>query len=124
MIRFLTSLALPSWVLPAIMAGIVAAGLSLSYAYLKGYSNASAKCEAASLRAQIAGLERDIEAMKAADALEAEEVAKLGKLMDDYEAEIAAYEIELATKPDDRCIITPADADRLRGDGKRKAPAR
>lgn len=116
-LRIILWLGLPSWVLPVIGAGLVT--LALSFAYIKGYSNASAKCEAASLRVKIESLERDLKAAKDAERIEAEELAKLEKLMDDYEAEIAAYEIELDRKPDGRCTLSDDDIKRLRVNGGR-----
>lgn len=116
-LKFMAWLGLPSWVLPVLLAG--AASIALTFAYMKGYSTASAKCEAASLRVKIESLERDIRNAKEAERLEAEELAKLQKLTDDLEAEVAAYEIELASKPDNRCSLDQSDIDRLRGNGKR-----
>jgi septal ring factor EnvC (AmiA/AmiB activator) len=116
-LKTLAWLGLPSSLFPLILAG--AASVALTFAYLKGYNNASAKCQEATLRTQIASLQRDIKAAKDAERLEAEEVAKLAKLLDDYEAEIAAYEIELDRRPDANCSLNDDDIKRLHGGGKR-----
>ena len=117
MIRLLAWLGLPSWVLPLIGVGLVS--VALSFAYLKGYSAAAGKCEAASLRVQLAGMQRDIDAMREADRIEAIETAKLDALLADMEAEIAGYEIELEAKPDNKCALTPDDVKRLHSGGQR-----
>ena len=119
-LKTLAWLGLPSSLFPLILAG--AASVALTFAYLKGYNNASAKCQEATLRTQIASLQRDIKAAKDAERREAEEVAKLQKLADDYEAALAAYEIELENKPDEKCTLSDDDLrsiDRMRGNGNR-----
>lgn len=99
--------------------GLAVAAAVVAGAYFKGRMDQAAVCKDRSLTMRIIELERDLQAQQTADALEAEQMKKLEALADNYEAEIAAYEIELENQPaDSRCVLTPRDIDRLYGNGK------
>ena len=103
----------PPWVMPAILITLAASGLG--GAYLKGRIDAAANCHEAALRTQVANLERDIAAQKAADETEAAAMAALEDERSRMEREISDYETELASRPaGGSCTLTPSDIDRLR----------
>lgn len=111
---FLLSLLLNRYTIGAVLC----AGLIIG-AYAKGYSNASAKCHDAALRAQIAGLERDMAAWKVADEVEQDQMAHLEKHHEELEAMVSEYEKELAARPpSNNCALSSDDVKRLRGIGK------
>jgi hypothetical protein len=96
--------------------GLTVAAGALAGAYFKGRMDQAAQCRDRALTSRIIELERDIQAQQTADALEVEQLKKLEELADSYEAEIAAYEIELERQPaDSRCILTDRDVRGLRG---------
>jgi hypothetical protein len=100
------------------LAGLAVAAGVVAGAYFKGRLDQSKLCRDRDLTTRIIELERDLQAQQTADALEVEQLKKLEKLADDYEAEIAAYEVELEAQPvDSRCILTDRDIRGLR-DGK------
>jgi outer membrane murein-binding lipoprotein Lpp len=108
---------IPSWVkLYAAMA--VIAALVIAGAYFKGRMDQGAVCKEAALQVKIAGLERDRTAQRLADATEDAERITLQKMLETAEAEIAAYEIELQSRPNPNCALSPRDIDSLYG-GKR-----
>lgn len=104
----------PSWLKMLLGCAIVTA-IVASGAYFKGRLDQKALCQEAALQVKIAALQRDLTAQRSADAMEAAELQTLKQLTDAYEAEIAAYEIELQTRADPGCRLSPADIDRLYG---------
>ena len=84
-------------------------------AYVKGRIDQKDLCQEAALQAKIAGLERDLRGQRTADIIEDIERKQLKELTEKQEAEIAAYEIELQTRADPACALSPADIDRLYG---------
>jgi hypothetical protein len=107
----------PSWLKMLVGCAIVTAVVA-SGTYFKGRLDQKALCQEASLRVKIEGLQRDLTAQRLADAAEEAELQTLKQLADAYEAEIAAYEIELQTRPNPNCALSPRDIDSLYG-GKR-----
>ena len=108
---FLWSLLLNRYV----VGGVVAAGL-LAGAYFKGYWAAREACQDSALKAQIAAMERDIAAWKAADKVEQMLTAEIEAENAELEKRVSDYEAELAKRPaDGRCTLSPADIDGLRG---------
>jgi uncharacterized protein (DUF3084 family) len=97
------------YILMGIMITAVVIGL-----YEKGRMDAQHKFELAAKEAQIALMvrDRDLAAKAAADA--AQRAEKLSADVAQREQEIADYAQELAARPD-RCDLTPADLNRLRG---------
>jgi hypothetical protein len=106
--------------LPWILGGLIALGTAGTMtAYFKGRADANANCREADLRAELATLKRDLAAWRAADEVE-------NMLQRDLEAErkqlqerVSEYELELANRPDSRCVLDQRDVDRLRFDRKR-----
>jgi hypothetical protein len=101
-----------------VIAGVVAVGL-LAGAYLKGYMAARDACQDSSLKAQIAAMQRDIDAFKAASEIEAMLQAEIEAERNQLERRLSDYERELASRPDGRCILDERDVDGLRLDGRR-----
>lgn len=100
------------------LAMALAVAAALAGAYFKGRLDQKALCQEASLRVKIEGLERDLRSQRLADAIEDAERLTLQKMHDENESEIAAYEAELASRPDPNCTLSPRDIDSLYG-GKR-----
>ena len=108
------------------MGAALAVGL-LAGAYIKGHSDASAKCHDAQLRAEIASLQRDMAAWKAADAVDKMLQDELERQSADLQQKVQDYEAELSKRPDNRCGLSPDDIGRLRvidGQGAAGKPAR
>lgn len=103
---------LPPWLRPVLIAGVIVG--ALAGAYLKGHHDAAKACEAASLRAEIAILRRDLEVAKTAEAEAERSQAELDRMNKTMAEEIAAYETELASRPAGACALTPDDVKRLR----------
>lgn len=106
---FLLSLVLNRYVL----GGLVVAGLATG-AYFKGYEVAASKCREAELRAELATMKRDIEAWKAADAMEKELQHEVDMERERLQQKVSEYEVELAARPDNRCTLGPDDIRGLR----------
>lgn len=83
------------------------------FIYAKGYSAAEEKCDAASLRAQIATLERDLRIAKSAAADAERRAAVLDETLKANQDQINDYEAELAKRPDPQCGLTGDDVRRL-----------
>lgn len=97
-------------------AGIGLAALAaVAGAYVKGRLDQREVCQEASLRVKIEGLQRDLTAQRLADAVEEAERLTLQKMLDESEAEIAAYETELQSRPEPGCTIDGDLYKRLRG---------
>lgn len=111
-----TFLGIPTWPIWLAVAGLI--GAAFLATYTKGYLDARDRCQEAQLRAEIAGLKRDIAALKAADEVEAMLTQELEAERQRLAKEVEDYEAELAQRPDTRCTLSPADVDRL--SGKRK----
>lgn len=105
-------LALPPWLLPVAIAGALVA--SLGAAYVKGRVDSSANCREASLKAEIAQLERDRDAAKEAEADSDNMAAALAAANQKLQDEVDAYVRDLALRPDGRCALTGDDVRRLR----------
>lgn len=86
-------------------------------AYIKGRLDASANCREATLKAQIAILERDAKVQREADAVEAEAMADLESLNNSQQMLISEYENANKNRPD-LCPLSPADIDSLRNLGR------
>jgi len=96
--------------------GIVLAVLvAVMFIYGKGHSAATAKCDTASLRAELRIVKADLSAAQraAADALaKAGEISESERKLKEKQSDL---ESELAKRPPaGACIISPADARRLR----------
>jgi hypothetical protein len=103
---------------PYLILGGVITSLALSgYAYVKGRADANAYCRAAELQAEIDTLKRDMAAWKAADEIEAMLQADIDAERKSLEDKVVEYELELLSRPDDRCTLGPGDIERLRLDG-------
>lgn len=87
--------------------------------YWKGYSTASGRCHEAELRTQLATMARDLTAWKAADDIERMLRADLEKQNRELQDMVRDYEKELLLRPAPGCVLSPSDADRLRGIGQR-----
>jgi len=105
-------LALPSWLLPAVIAGAIIA--SLGAAYVKGRSDAAANCREAALAAEIAILKRDRDIARSAEAESDSMAAALAAANQKLQDEVDAYARDLALRPDSRCVLTPDDLKRVR----------
>lgn len=92
------------------LAVIALAGGIVSGAYIKGRTDANAKCRAAEFQAQVAALQRDIAVQREADAAETEAVIELEADAARMEKEIEAYAKKLAERPADaRCLLDDED---------------
>ena len=106
--------------LPWILAGLLAAGAAGSLAaYLKGRADASARCQEAALRAELATLKRDMAAWRTAEQVEDRLQAELESELREMEKKVGAYEKELSERPDSKCALDQRDIDGLRGNRKR-----
>ena len=119
---------IPPFLVPFLMnrytiGGAVAVAL-LAGAYLKGYVAARDACQDSALKAQIAAMQRDMDAWRAADQVEAILQGEIEAERNQLERKVSDYERELAKRPDNRCILDQRDVDGLRLDGKRKGPGR
>jgi hypothetical protein len=89
--------------------------------YEKGRADVEAKVREAALKSEVAALQRDRDIAKAAEADAAQRAQALAEEAAQRDKEIAVYAEELKARPD-RCDLTPADLNRLRGPaGKAKA---
>ncbi len=111
---FLLSLLLNRYTIGALLVAGLAAG-----AYWKGYSTAAGNCRDAELRAQIAAMERDLAAWKAADDVEKLLQQELNEQNADLQDKVKQYELELQNKPDAACRLDGRDIERLYGIGGR-----
>lgn len=115
-VRLLGIIGIPPW-----LAVLIAIGGSLGGAFLAGHHVAANACEAASLRAEIATLNRDFAAWKAADEIEAMLDKDLEADRQQLETQVKNYEIALKTRPEPNCALTDADVGAVgRVPGKRK----
>lgn len=115
--RWITSLlglALPSWVLPVSVVGVLV--FSLGGAYLKGRHDANENCKAATLEAQIKILKRDIAIQAAADRQEDIARAKTEQENALLKTKVEAYAEQIS--PDGNCRLTADDVKRLREFGR------
>ncbi|MEN6306070.1 MAG: hypothetical protein ABFD96_25315 [Armatimonadia bacterium] len=110
-------LGLPTWILPVVL--LAAAASVVGAAYLKGRMDSAGNCREAQLQAELATLQRDMAALKAADQIEAMLNADLEAERQKLEKEVADYEAALAARPDSACRLTPDDVGRLSGQRKR-----
>jgi cell division protein FtsB len=78
-------------------------------AYLAGYQAADDRATVASLRQEKATLERDLAAQKLSAEFYAKWVKDLESQTADKEKEIAAYELDLKSRPNNACLLTPDD---------------
>jgi hypothetical protein len=82
------------------------------YGLWKGYSWASAKCETATLKAEIAKLKHEKAVAEAAEAEEDKAKAELETENEVLEKKVSDYADELAKRPD-RCAVTDDDLTRM-----------
>lgn len=82
-------------------------------AYIKGRIDASANCREATLKAQIAILERDAKVQRDADAVEAKAATELEALNNSLQIQLLEYENANKNRPD-RCPLSDADIERVR----------
>lgn len=111
---FLLSLLLNRYTIGALLVAGLAVG-----AYWKGYSTAAGNCRDAELRAQIAAMERDLAAWKAADDVEKLLQRELDEQNADLQDKVKQYELELQNRPNGGCTLGPDDIGRLHGIGGR-----
>jgi hypothetical protein len=111
----------PVWLISLLLnkytLGALAGVALLGGAYVAGYQKASQRCDEATLRAQIASLQRDIaQNTAAADVakLLSQNIQKENKLLQE---KVKDYEVDLAKRPNPSCTIDKRDADRLRSIG-------
>jgi hypothetical protein len=114
---------MPAFLLPLLVnrytiGAVIGLGLLLG-AYWKGYSAASQNCRDAELRAQIATMQRDMAAWRAADDIEKLLQSELETQRNDLQDRVKQYEIELAQRPDGKCALDQRDIDGLRLDKRR-----
>ncbi len=113
----LVGLALPGWLLPVVL--IASVLTALGGAYVKGRLDASSNCREAQVRAELASLKRDRDAALAAEMTSTAMNEAIKKQNAELEGGIAAYEIELSSRPPDtRCAHTPDDIRGLRNRGR------
>lgn len=110
--RLASLLGLPSWIVPAALAGIFLS--ALGGAYLKGRFDAAANCREAALTSEIAILRADLAAQRLAAEFEANNRKYLEAQNARNEKELAEYEQELAKRNSALCTLDPADVKRLR----------
>lgn len=91
-----------------VLCGAVAAG------YIRGQSDAGARCEAAALRDQVAGLKRDIEAARRAAEDAQTRSAAIAAREAELQERVTDYEQALALRPDSGCRLDADDVRRLR----------
>jgi hypothetical protein len=97
--------------LPYILGGLLAlAAVGTIGGYIKGRMDASAKCHDAELRVQIATMQRDMAAWQSADKIEKMLQHDIERDNADLQQKVQDYETDLAKRPDNRCILSPADA--------------
>jgi hypothetical protein len=88
--------------------------VGLAIGFVKGEQSATAKCDAANLRAKIASLERDKNIQKAAAEEATAALAEIAQQKSDLDGKVSSYEAELAKRDDNSCRLSPADIERLR----------
>jgi len=96
-----------------LLAGVAAFLAFGTSAYIKGRADANASCRAAELQAEVDRLKRDMNAWKAADAVEKMLDADLEAERQELERKVADYELELLARPDGRCTLGADDVKRL-----------
>lgn len=106
LLRLFVGKALMPYLLLAGIAAFLAFGTS---AYIKGRADANANCRAAELQAEVDRLKRDMNAWKAADAIEKMLDADLEAERDELEQKVVDYELELLARPDSRCVLNDDD---------------
>jgi len=98
------------------LTGLVAGG----YGYLSGYNSARAKCQTATLKRQIAELQRDRDVQKITAESNAARVRVLEETANKLDQRVADYEAELAKRPANAsCALTDDDIRRLRPNRRR-----
>mgnify|MGYP000349511049 CR=1 FL=1 len=112
LLRITATVGLPSWVLPAVMAGFFMS--ALGGAYVKGRVDASANCKEAELHQQIATLQADLAAQKLAAEFETNARRYLEEQNRKNEQELMTYETELQNRSSASCNLDAADIKRLR----------
>jgi hypothetical protein len=113
----LAIMGIPRWVPVVGLAGAIGMG----GAYFYGKHVAAQACQEASLRTEIATLNRDFAAWKAADEIEAMLDKDLQADRQQLEQEVKNYEIALKSRPEPNCTLTDADVGAVgRVPGKRK----
>lgn len=110
---------MPAFLLPLLVnrytiGAVIGLGLLLG-AYWKGYSTAAQKCHDAELRAVIASQARDIAARDAASQADKDMQAQLAADNIELQQKVQDYATELATRPNAKCALSPADAKALNG---------
>lgn len=108
----LTTLGLPSWVVPVALVALVAAGMG--GAYVKGRMDSSANCREAALQTQVASMKRDIAMQEAADVVEKRILDKLRAENAELDKLLEQYSEELLNAQTDGCDLNDNDVDRLR----------
>lgn len=111
-LRIFGMFGIPSWVLPAVVAGFFMSALGA--AYVKGRIDASANCHEAELQGRIATLEADLAAQRIAAEFEANQRRYLETQKQKAEQEIADYEKDLQSRSRAVCNLDAADVKRLR----------
>jgi hypothetical protein len=117
---------MPAFLMPLLVnrytiGAVIGLGLLLG-AYWKGHSTAAQNCRDAELRAQIATMQRDMAAWRAADDIEKLLQSELETQRNDLQDRVKQYEIELAQRPNGKCALDDRDIrnlDRMHGIGKR-----
>lgn len=110
--KTLLGFALPSWLLPSLLAGLTV--ISLSGAYLKGRSDANANCRTAALQARIDILQRDASVQKAAADLEEKQRIEAEARNAMLEGKLDDYEAKLSYGKHIDCDLTADDIEQLR----------
>jgi hypothetical protein len=103
----------------AILGGIAAAGAAGVAGYLKGSSDAEARCGAERLSAELVAVRREFNAYKVADQVEASLLEAAVADRERLEKEVADYEKDLGLRPDGACRLSADDVRRLPGAGAR-----
>jgi hypothetical protein len=95
--------------------GAIAVGavIAAGFIYSLGASSERGKCNVAALRSQIATLQRDLGAARAAAADDKAKAIKLDALAVEQARKLTEYENALKTRPD-RCVLRDDDVIRLR----------
>lgn len=119
MIRLIGLLGGPSLLPWAILGGLCCILGLTGGAYLKGRADVAATCRAAELSAEIAGLQRDLAALKAAEKIDRQLRQELIAVREALQKQVADYEADLATRPNGLCALDGRDLEWLRYGGQR-----
>jgi septal ring factor EnvC (AmiA/AmiB activator) len=111
-LRVLALFGLPSWMAPLFIAFFMAT--VVSGAYVKGRLDSASGCRERELQAKIAAMERDIRIASQAETRAKDQIKRLEAEAKQHDEQVNEYEEELRKRPD-RCDLTPADVNRLRG---------